>query len=166
MFQKVEKSKVTTFVPDADLGAFFVLVTTYDIPFEEVVPGVASLKRACIEKLNLLLLYSEEEVLSRLNQNHVYVVIAFQTKDRASFRLLQNYTAKNIDLTVSVEAKSLGKTKTDYAKNWFLLGSINVAQDTEIYTVEHDISIGERSYKLHWLRFVISLQQLQISQVA
>ena len=75
VLEEVEKGQVATFIPDTDLRAFFVLVASYDVTFEEVVPAVTSLKCARIKELNLLLFYREKEVLSRLDKNHVYIVV-------------------------------------------------------------------------------------------
>ena len=40
VLQEVEHRQIAAFVPNADLGAFSILITSDDISLEEIVPGV------------------------------------------------------------------------------------------------------------------------------
>ena len=64
MLEEVEQSQIASFVPHADLRAFFVFVTAHDISLKEVVPRIASLESRCVEEFNLLPFNREQEVLS------------------------------------------------------------------------------------------------------
>lgn len=81
VFEEVKERQIATFVPDAYFTAFLVLVAADDVTLEEIVPAVTSFECTCVEKFNLLLLNGEQEVLSRLYQYHVYIVITLKAED-------------------------------------------------------------------------------------
>ena len=64
MLQEVKECQVASFVPDTYLAALLVFVAPNNVPFEKVVPTIASLKRVRVEELNFLLLNREKEVFS------------------------------------------------------------------------------------------------------
>ena len=166
MLEEVEQSQVATFVPHAYLRTFFVFVATDDVPLEEVIPAIASLERARIEELNLLLLNREKEVLPWLDQDHVDVVIWLETENRPSFRLLEYAAREHIDLTVFLEKEAFGQGEANYPQGRLLHSPIDMAQSIEFDTVEDNISIWEGRYELDGRGFVIGLEQLEIGQVA
>ena len=107
MLHEVEQDEVARLITDQYLAALSILIATNDVCRKEVVPRISSLETLGRVKFNFLLLYGEQEILARFDQEQVYIVLILQAKYGTALDLVQHRDAEDVDGALVREAHDL-----------------------------------------------------------